>query len=543
MYLVDDSSPASSPTGLVIDGWIAAFQDPQDALDQAVSGDIILIAEGNYTPDTSNLSSRVSSDYSGQTPDDRYYSFIAKVPVTMIGGFKGYSTAGSGTILPGSPDGDPTLTILDGDVFNTPADIRDNSHHVVHIDGSLHADFAVNKVKIERLVVRLGYAFPAHTPASSGVNKGAGIFCEDAFVDLDEVTVTTCWAEGDGGGIYVKNGSLRTKTTVVSNNLSLDNGGGICINGQQAVSPQTALGWRFLTQIHNTLILDNVAVADANSVSGAGGGLYFVGPFHDWGAHPGISVANCLIKGNRAKTGGGAFVYMGNLGLTSQSDYSNEWINCTFANNESNGDPSVYAINGKGGGLMVGLESTLAATVSNFHMHNCILKSNTGRETTSPVAANFGLINLFGGTTISLATGSVTHCDIGPSPIVTAIPSTLNWAGTLLDVIDLDPKFMNTTLGDYHLQANSPCRDVGNDTRLSFDYRDLDEDGATWTERIPLDLDRYYGGTAPGNLRPREWTPVIPKTTSGILGVDGGNTTGHIADLGCYEWQPLFQNP
>ncbi|MCA9003574.1 MAG: hypothetical protein KDB61_16740, partial [Planctomycetes bacterium] len=71
---VDDSSPATSPTG---SNWANAFQDLQDALELANSNDIILVAEGSYTPDPNRTDNIVGIDTpSGITITSRHHSFV-----------------------------------------------------------------------------------------------------------------------------------------------------------------------------------------------------------------------------------------------------------------------------------------------------------------------------------------------------------------------------------------------------------------------------------------------------------------------------------
>ncbi len=534
VYLVDDSSPATSPTGLV--SWSQAFQDPQQALSAAQPNDTILIAEGTYSPDISNPDSLVGLDSAGVTPDGRFYSFVFKKPTKVIGGFKGYGDSGSGTMDPDYPDGDPALTILEGDVYGTPTDIRDNSHHVVHIDGDLNSSFQTSLTKIQRLVIRLGYAFPATNIETA--KRGAGIYCKEALLSLEDVTVSNCWAQDSGGGIYSIEGNLQTRTCIIRDNFCLNFGGGIHMLFGHDIPGLTYNGYRLLTQIHNTQILNNS--------SRAGGGLGLIGPFPGWGSHDGVSVANSLIAGNRAQVGGGAFIYMGDPEASNADEFANEWVNCTFAHNEAAGDPSQDEVDGQGGGLIVlfSNDTTTQASSPYFSLTNSILKFNTGRSAPSVSSpSNLAVVVLSSlfpaiAQTVSLDPGSITHCDIGPHPIYSTAtipnlqPSTLDWAASLTNVIDMDPGFENSVSSDYYLKQSSPCRDVGHDGEITHDYRDIDDDGNR-LERLPLDIDRFLNG----DTRVREWSPATPETTPGITGVD--LTPVGIIDLGCYEWKPF----
>ena len=130
VYFVDDSSTAPAPNGL---SWVNAFRDLQDALEVATKNDTILLAEGVYSPNPTNLDSRVFSEIPiGGTSTPRHYSFIFKKPTKIVGGFIGFG----GTSDPNSPDGSAAATIVTGDTTGTPLNLSDNSHHVFFINGA-----------------------------------------------------------------------------------------------------------------------------------------------------------------------------------------------------------------------------------------------------------------------------------------------------------------------------------------------------------------------------------------------------------------------
>jgi hypothetical protein len=61
----------------------------------------------------------------------------------------------------------------------------------------------------------------------------------------------------------------------------------------------------------------------------------------------------------------------------------------------------------------------------------------------------------------------------------------VNWG---IGNINANPMFADAANGDYHLLAESPCIDAGDNTALPPDTLDLDDDGDT-EEPIPFDLD------------------------------------------------------
>ncbi|MBL4770535.1 MAG: hypothetical protein JKY61_05220 [Planctomycetes bacterium] len=448
----------------------------------------------------------------------------------VIGGFKGYSPTGSGSINPLAPDGKVKFTILDGDVNGTVADIRDNAHHVVYIDGAVHPDFATIPFRMSRVIVRYGFAYPGPSTLV-GAAFGAGISCQDAVLELDQVTVSNCLAEGSGGGIYVEAGSLRTRACVIKNNSAVGSGGGIMIKHDHSHTTNVEDAFHS-SQIHNTQMISNSS-GTSNSFFGTygGGGIAFVGFFPRYQAggvsHPGISMANCLIESNRSSIGGGGFFQL--YVAPGQSDYTQvqcELVSNTIVDNET--FPVSHAQSTKGGGLF--FFAPVFNVSKSLRISNSVVQFNRGF---GGADNNLDMASYFAS---PLQPAMLSHNNIGPQPASSNNPVWTNFAS---NVIDVDPLFINSAMGNYRLSSNSPCIDVGNDFLLPADYRDLDGNGSTLSEQLPMDLDRYYGGNAPLNVRPREHNSPSANGTPGITGVDAGNSAGSITDLGCYEWKPF----
>jgi len=99
--------------------WTNAFTDFQDALDAAVPGAQVWIAQGKYVPQ-------------GATPDSSH--FLVTKPVELYGGFTGSETALS------QRDWNAFLTIISGDILGDdfPGDFafnrEDNAHHVLIVN-------------------------------------------------------------------------------------------------------------------------------------------------------------------------------------------------------------------------------------------------------------------------------------------------------------------------------------------------------------------------------------------------------------------------
>ncbi len=525
VYLVDADSPATgTPSGQF--AWSQSFSSLQPALDVAGPDDFILVAEGKYAPNINDPNCLVAIDLIGGASSIRNYSFVVKGPTTIIGGYLGYDVNGSGSTSPIAPDGQPTSTILTGELPLTPGIPLNYSHHVIHIDGRVPGAYATKPVTIKHLNITSGNAYDTAAGAPYSATVGAGIYCRDAVLELDKVNISDCWADDSGAGIYITDGALRAKICVIRNNIARGNGAGIFLRTPHTVPGEMPDGWQRLSQMHNVQFLDNTAEG--------GAGLSATGPFPSWTdqgtgeVHPGLSVANCLFTRNSALWGAGAQIV-----LTGQSTDNRVHIgNCTFSlNTATEGATPLIPFAGYGGGLFVW--DLVSDPTSHFRLHNSILKFNKGKDSNGKQV--YSNLNIGSGTS-PLAFGSITHCNIGPHP--DGLLHNPKWQ-TLTNVIDIDPLFANHGMGAFQLQWSSPCVDNGNDDLLARDYLDLDNDQVFIGESIPRDLSHYSSG---GTLQYRESN--VPGSTPhpGILGVDT-SVPGAINDLGCFEREPFTLPP
>jgi hypothetical protein len=203
--------------------------------------------------------------------------------------------------------------------------------------------------------------------------------------------------------------------------------------------------------VTNCMFIENLA-------AGSGGGIYN-------GFHSNPSVTNCIFNGNLAFDYGGG-MYNGN--------YSSPLVtNCTFSQNYVN----IY-----GGGMC-----------NDHHCYptitNCTFAANT--------AENDG-----GGIANYESTPTITNCILwGNFPDqIFGDPPIINYSDIQGGYpegdgnIDADPVFLlnpdpySGDYGDLHLQAGSPCIDVGDNDSVPPDITDLDGDGDT-SEQVPFDLE------------------------------------------------------
>jgi hypothetical protein len=203
----------------------------QSALDVAVSGDQIWLANGTYYP---------SSAYD-LTNTSRYYHFELIEGVAIYGGFSGTESTIDERI--DFVYGETNETILSGDI-GTAGTTSDNCCHVIYNLASLAP---TNAAVIDGFIITGGYA---HTSSSS--IYGGGMYNCSSSPMLVNITFISNSATY-GGAIYnLSSSPTLIHVAVISNNAGY--GGGIY---NDSSSP--------------TLI--NATIA-ANTVTGYGGGIY-----------------------------------------------------------------------------------------------------------------------------------------------------------------------------------------------------------------------------------------------------------------------------
>jgi hypothetical protein len=231
---VDSATPGSGTD------WASAFTDVQDALDIAISGDQIWIAEGTYRP----------SDTDG-TSDSREASFRLIAGVEIYGGFQGNEL-----------DIDlrrPTdfRAIFSGDLNDDDdggGDNSENSYHVVTADNLMGIPPILDGVYIG-----------AGNANSGGNNKGGGLIVEnyDAASTAYPIVRQTRFVFNDayyGGGVSVADpySGIQLTRCVLANNNAATAGGAIANLGR--------------CTIDNCLIV-------ANEATNRGGAVYSIGSY------------------------------------------------------------------------------------------------------------------------------------------------------------------------------------------------------------------------------------------------------------------------
>ena len=224
----------------------------------------------------------------------------------------------------------------------------------------------------------------------------------------------------NGGGIYCDNASPTISKCVIIDN-QMDNGGGIyCINNS---SP------RFVD-----------CVVTNNLVSRNGGAIYASN-------NSTLSVTRCIISDNRASNGGGIYC-INNSSLII--------VNCVVVDNR---------VSENGGGIYCGASSPaiINCTISNnwagkgsgiyCHLFSAPVLTNTIMWGENPQVIYFSELG-----TSNEITVSYSNLQGGQTGIFTNGNGLVHWGDGNIDV---DPIFVDASVGDYHLGDNNPCFGVG----------------------------------------------------------------------------------
>ena len=272
--------------------WTHAFTDLQDALDVALAGDQVWIAEGTYKPSVPT-----------QVGVPRSASFVLADGVGLYGGFAGTEASQSQAA--------PLLrpTILSGDIG--VADLAgDNAWHVVTV-----AVGAGPGTRLEGLTIRDGQA-----NGDDLDDYGGGIYMTDASLTMHRCTLRNNTARGSGAGLYANHAVELTITRCdVHDNVATLSGAGMGVRGDTISG--VYFGSLVLT---DTVFHDNTAtngaalvvgtfadvlIADSsfedNHVTGAAGGLYLQ-------PNGAATIRDCEFTGNTAEgAGGGGIISSG----------------------------------------------------------------------------------------------------------------------------------------------------------------------------------------------------------------------------------------
>ena len=275
---VDASAPGPAHDG---SSWATAYTNLQAALDTAVYGDELWVADGVYTP----------TNTTGLTA-----TFALKPGVALYGGFGGYGisetlrTQRDWTIYKSILSGD-----LDGNDLNTDGNFIAEVYSDVVGNNAYHV---VTAIGVTKVVVLDGFTITAGNAKNFPYNMGAGLYTSNGSPTVSNVTFSGNQAS-DGGGVFTEYFSNPTLTNVTfSGNQAFSGGGMWSGNSNPALTNvifsgnQATFGGGMYNINSSNPVLTNVTFS--GNQANSGGGLY-----NDFNSNP--TLVNCILWGDSAE--------------------------------------------------------------------------------------------------------------------------------------------------------------------------------------------------------------------------------------------------
>ncbi|MEM9772939.1 MAG: right-handed parallel beta-helix repeat-containing protein [Chloroflexota bacterium] len=452
VYYVDQSA-FGSQSGT---DWDNAFLTVQQALNVAVDGDEIWIAEGVYLPSE-------RTDVS----DARSVTFLLTEGVEMYGGFPSGGSDFSDrnweinkTILSGDIDNNDTKT--DG-ITESYDDIQgSNAHHV--IQGSTTVTYT-NTTVVDGFVITAGKT-EGGSGDGGGKSTGAGInFKDNASPVLRNLYIIGTYSENDGGGIhFFSNSNPVLENVMIENTRANDFGAGVFFldDNNPTFSNVSVIGTlgrhaagvylndRNTADFGNFYVCRNTSYDGANSNSNAGSGLSIANDNN-------IQVMNAAFSANVSGENGGA--------LRMRSNNSVDLDNVTMSGNQA----------ANGGGIYV-REAGNDVTIS-----NSIIWGNSSEIDNSGLATLNATHSLISDNASPFSgTGNVASTT---SPFVEDPDNGVDnvWGGDASRVSD-------DNCGNLRLKELASPVDAGLNTAVPVDVVDVNSNGNI-VETLPIDLD------------------------------------------------------
>lgn len=308
----------------------------------------------------------------------------------------------------------------------------------------------------------------------------------------------------DGGGVWLGFGAFNTNWALsnwhFNSNSVAQNGGGLFVNSTQSslsncsfVGNSSGGGGGGLYAQQNTPVLASNCMFNGNAAVGTGGGAFgaildrCLVETNEGGSGGGVygGIHQCVIEGNIAHTNGGGVLIMGyahcdtstienNLadtggGINSMSYYAVS--NCIILDNKATTS---------GGGALADLVNCLVVGNSAQYGGGVGIKGSSVNLKNCTIVGN-SAINAGGGAYSFTAANSIIYDNTAPSGSNVFDPFNLVACctiplplGAAPGNITNPPEFVDAAGGNYRLQTNSPCINVGNNSYASTNGVDLD---------------------------------------------------------------------
>ena len=311
-------------------------------------------------------------------------------------------------------------------------------------------------------------------------NLGGAIYCNNSNIVIKNCLIcnnnSQCMTEpySSGGGIYCWQSSPQIVDNIIKNNAADFFGGGICSRYCPSI-----------TIINNVIKNNRIAYL-------YGGGIY------------GFSVDELIIENN---------IILENISYYGSGIYFDScWLTEIYNNVISNNSATFY-----GGGIFIGLTGLDSAKVkNNIIIYNSgqrgagiYLKWQNYTNIINNVICNNFASSKGGGIYQDYTNSTWIFNDIiwgnyapqYPQLFVVNSVTDVNYSDiqggyTGIGNIDIDPMFVDSTNGDWHLQSISPCIDAGDPTSQYNDPEDPNNPGyAMWPAQGTIRNDMgVYGG-------------------------------------------------
>ncbi len=427
--------------------WVTATTNIQDAVDASTDGDLILVTNGVYA----------------------------------TGGRVVYGALTNLVVI------DKAVTMRS---VNGPAVTTIRGGGIPYSDSAVRCVYLTNGVMLAGFTITNGSTRAVSWPTPTPENCGGGVWCESVSVVISNCMLVGNTAFFDGGAAY---GGTLVNCTLTNNTSSAGGGAssGILTNCTLIGNSASSGGGAYQCILDTSTINQNSTGSGGggvlectlnhcallnNSAGGGGGGSY------------NSTLSNCTLSGNTVLSYGGGAAF-GTL------------VNCTLTGNTVNmtyyGSGTVSGGGAYGATLnncvvsgnqvinsLMGNSPTYGGGVSGGVLNSCLLSGNSCKSGGGG-AYNATLNNctIVGNSDQPLFGGGAYDCTVYNSILryngINYAGSSLNYCCTTplpggIGNIVADPLFVNQAGGDYHLQANSPCINSGNNT---FVTNNLDLDG------------------------------------------------------------------
>lgn len=522
--------------------WADAFTDFRDALDVALSGNQIWVAQGTYYPTSCNPCSDADKEIALNLVNN----------VEVYGGFSGSETQLE------QRDWVNNLTIFSGDI-GVPLDSLDNAYRV------LIAENSSDKTILDGFIIEEGNA-----DGSFGFSSGGGLWIDANPGGKGDIQVRNCTFRnnygGGGGAIAIDCVLGGVSKALIRDCLFEGNTASLRVTSTgAAIFMQGNSGAQVLPKIINCTFRNNFCGNDGGAISATPTGEgTLLAPLID----------SCMFSNNRARDRGGAIWYrMSSEGNSTvvirNSQFSNNTsggqggaifarssfdnvsndtiINCLFSLNNSDGSSDFN--DGEGGAIFMrgSQDGTRNHQIINSVFDRNSASNRGGAIGTTSFSSSGGTINtnivnctFFGNNT--QGEGGALHAEGTEGMNTMTLTNNIFWndtaevagnelfnngatitlshsdidGGTPNDITDggnnisLDPQFLDPVNENLRLSSCSPAVDAGLNTAVPIDRIDMDNDGNT-AEQIDIDIEgesRVFEGTV--DMGAYEWNGSPP---------------------------------